>query len=74
MKCLIRLVSPFLLASLLAACQTTPREDEAAARDESSFITRPSGVGDESAVFHVDSSQRPAQAPSSEPRPGAPQW
>jgi hypothetical protein len=61
-----------LAAVTLAAvgCQAEPRDQETQARDESTFITRPSGVGDLCAVYRVDSSPRTMpDSDRSRPRP-----
>jgi hypothetical protein len=70
---LLRLMRPVLLAAVALAvvgCQAEPRDDEIRARDESTFITRPSGVGDAWAVYHVDSSGRAtSESHQTRPRP-----
>ena len=55
---MVRLIRPVLagagiLICLVQGCTTNPRAEDQAAREESSFITRPSGVGDQSAVYPV---------------------
>ena len=59
---LMRLALLAVAVSSVIGCRGEPRDEEARARDESTFITRPSGVGDESAVYPIDSSDRTAPA------------
>jgi len=51
----MRLALLACVALAAAGCRTETRDEEVQARDESSFITLPSGVGDQAAVYMVNS-------------------
>jgi hypothetical protein len=50
-----------VLIALVQGCMANPRAQEQAFREESSYITRPSGVGDQSAVYPVTPAPPPPQ-------------